>query len=116
MLRKVAVTKAISAAAPGPDPESPVGIFGQSIDAAISETVLLAVSSEESSIESGKASAVGASPEAGVPPRQYSHDDVVRQSVGGREHSDRAVLEPDEPISVCADPQGAISVAIHIPH
>ena len=65
---------------------------------------------------SGSAAAVGAGPKGAFAARQYGHDHVVRQSVGGRKHSDRAVLESNELISVGADPQVAISIAIHVPN
>src|SRR5260370_28617679 len=97
-------------------PSVAIGVFSQGVHAAISEAVLFAVSFELSPIVPRNAAAVRARPQAAVPSRHHGHNHFVGQPVGGCEHSNRAVLEPDESVAISADPQISVPIAIQATH
>src|SRR5215469_5307103 len=114
ILGELAVAKAESATAIGPNPEVVVQVFRQGPHATVEQTVLFAVSAEAVPIKSGNAAAIESAPHCPVVGGQNSHGGVIRQAVGFCEHSDDTVFEAMESISVCANPPLAIAIAVHV--
>src|SRR5215469_1194026 len=93
-----------------------VGVFCQRPDATVQQAIFLVVDLKALSIIPGKPAAIEPGPHRAVVGDEYRHGEIVRQSIGGGEHSRGTICEPVKPVSVRANPQVAIAIAVHVTH
>src|SRR5580658_5507934 len=69
------------------------------------------------SVEQGKTTAIGAYPKLASASVENGHNRIAIETeiVVTREHPRDTILEPDQSVSVCAEPQIAVAVGIDVP-